>query len=90
MNKERRKSIDEIIQRLNNALTEIESASEDIDNLKSEEEEYKDNIPESMQNGEKYCLAEEAIENMDSAITSLDGLADSITEAIEYLETSKG
>ena len=38
-----------------------------------------DNMPESLQESQRYCDMEEAVDNMDSAIDSLD-------DAIDYIE----
>lgn len=76
MNRERRKSIQSIIDQ----LEELKGSVEDI---QSEEEEYRDNFPENLQGSERYEIAEEAIENLEAAVSSLE-------EVICYLEEAKG
>lgn len=76
MNKQRRKELDRIIE-------DIDSLKERVDELYSEEEEYKENMPENMHCGDKYYASEEAIESMQSCIESLD-------EAVSYLQEAKG
>jgi len=106
MNKLRRKEIYEIIRRLYALCTylkenkEIDLISmlsdiiEDIDFIFSDEECYKDNIPENLQGGYRYEAAEEACDNLESAKDSLEDIDEddsiedimnSIEEAIDYL-----
>lgn len=72
MNKARRIRITEITEK----LSEIRDLIEDV---KNEEEEYKDNIPENMQGGKRYEIAEnaclvleEALDDIDSALGNLE------------------
>ena len=74
MNNDRRKRIDAVKEKLNDLISEIET-------LYDEEEEYRDNIPENMQGGDRYQMAEAAADNLQSAI-------DSAEEAVEYLESA--
>lgn len=76
MNKARRKEIDSVIE----GLTEL---MERLEGIRDEEEEYFDNMPESLQYSEKGETAEEAISNLESAM-------DSIEEAISSAEEAKG
>lgn len=75
MNKSRRKQIDEILEQLNPLLLEIES-------VKDEEQEAYDNLPESIQNGDKG-------EKMSDAVNTLEYAFDSLTEVIDYLGNAK-
>ena len=72
MNKDRRARIQALINKL-------EDIKEDIDFIKDEEQEYYDNMPESIQAGEKGDKAQEAVDNLDYAYSQID-------EVIEYLE----
>lgn len=76
MNKSRRSRIDEIIQK-------IEDLTYDIDVLRDEEEESYYNLPESIQYSDRGEAMSEAIDNLESAISSLE-------EATEYLNEAKG
>lgn len=75
MNKQRRKDIDTIIQ----ALEEIR---EQIQFVLEEEQEYLDNIPENLQNSERYETAETAVQELEEADGSIDNI-------IEHLESAK-
>jgi chaperonin cofactor prefoldin len=72
MNQARRKLIQELLSKLNTAMTDLESILED-------EQYYYDNIPENLQSGDKYEQTEEDISNLEDAKTSLE-------EAISGLE----
>lgn len=103
MNKLRRKEIDAVIDKLENVKTmenteEIISVLEDIvgdiQNIYDDEYDYMENIPENLQGSERYEKAEEACDNLESAIDTLEciDLSDdketiesSIDEAIDYL-----
>ena len=76
MNKIRRKNLQAIIDR----LEELKGSLED---LQTEEEEYRDNIPENFQSGERYERTEEICESLSDAVSSLEDATSSIEEAIE-------
>lgn len=74
MNNNRRKEIDKIIDQLN-------VLSEKLEDLKSEEEEYHDNVPESLQYSDRCMDSETAIESMENALSSIQETIDSLEEA---------
>lgn len=76
MNKARRKALDEVI-------SKIEEAKKLLENLQAEEEEYRDNMPENLQGSERYEAADAAVDNMSSAVDALDEAISSIESAQE-------
>lgn len=97
MNRERRKQIDALINSYEadlklkiEALIEQfddvrEMASDfvsDIEDIKSEEEEYKDNMPESLQQSDRYYAAEAAVEHLENAMEKLNEVLDFDIEAL--------
>lgn len=105
MNNKRRKALDNIASELNylydEILGDIESKnkltniSAQLEAIKDEEEIYMDNMPEGLQNSERYDIAEcacdnmsEAIENLTDAIETniLEDVLDYIDNAIECIE----
>ena len=72
MNKKRRESIAEAIELLNKARDILETCHE-------EEQEYLDNMPENLQQGDKGDIAQEAIDGLEAAV-------DQINEAIDSVE----
>lgn len=75
MNNVRRKQLQQIIDR-------IEDLKSDLESIKEEEEEYRDNIPENLQGSERYEMADEACNNLDYAFDSLEDVVNYIEEAI--------
>lgn len=69
MNKETRKHIAKIIDDLDGAKIALE-------NIKYDEEEKRDNMPENLQNSERYEAFDEACDALDDAITSIDEAVD--------------
>lgn len=98
MNKDRRKSIQKISEKLESlkgeaeALwAEIETIQEEIESVRDEEQEYFDAMPESLQGGDRGQAAEEAVTNLDTAKEALDDIeevATSIQAAIDALENA--
>ena len=72
MNRIRRKNLEDIIQKLEDIKTDLEL-------LKDEEEEYRDNIPDNLQGSERY-------EKADVACDSLTLAFDSLEETVSYIE----
>lgn len=83
MNKPRRKAISEVIKRLEALNEEFQSIKEDIEILKGEEEEYMENIPENLQQSERYEKAEESVFKLESAVDFIEFI--DIDEIILYL-----
>lgn len=81
MNKERRKEITTLVERINNLKDEINDIKDKVDFVKRGEQKYVDNFPENLQGSEKYAIAEDACE-------ALEGVLDSLEEAIEGLESA--
>lgn len=71
MNNNRRKAINAIIDKL-------ESLKDELETIQDEEQEYFDNMPESLQESERGELSEESIENLGIVI---DSIADAISAA---------
>lgn len=107
MNKERRKTAERIQTDLQTQLTEleqlditnikmrIEELKGELENLKDEEDDAYNNLPESFQNGEKGEAMQEAINNLDtiigevdevySGLDHIDELTSVLTDAIEHI-----
>ena len=76
MNKERRKSLREI-------QSKLESLGQDLEALKDEEEEYRDNMPENLQESERYQRADEVCDLLQEALENMDSAYQQIEEAVE-------
>lgn len=75
MNKDRRAKIQHIIDQL-------EAIKEDLECIRDEEQEYYDNMPESIQAGERGDKAQEAVDNLENALSSFDEISDYLEEAL--------
>lgn len=76
MNDDRRKA-------LRRAISLIEEAKFIIEESAANEHEYYDNMPESIQSGEKGDKANEAADALDSVESELDNAITSIEETLE-------
>ena len=76
MNRERRKALQAIVDQLETLQMQLEE-------IQTEEEAYRDNIPENLQSGERYERTEEICESLSDAVSSLEDATSSIEEAIE-------
>lgn len=77
MNKQRRKQLEDISEKLQQLRDELDSVME-------EEQEAYDNMPESLQESERGCTMQEGLDNLQSVIDSLESdVMDVIQEVIE-------
>lgn len=74
MNNIRRKRIESLMEKL-------EDLKSDLDLIMADEQEARDNIPENMQESERYQRAEEACDNLEYAYGGLEEVIDYLTEA---------
>jgi len=75
MNNVRRKNIEKVIGMISDARSLLEE-------LMSEEEEYRDNMPENLQGSERYEKADEACYSMEEAIGNMEDIESSLEEVI--------
>lgn len=75
MNEQRRKEIAKI-------QDQLAACRCDLENLRDEEQEYFDNMPENMQSGDKGQQAESAITELDDAVNSIESAENSLDAAI--------
>ena len=68
--------------RIQALINKLEDIKEDIDSIKEEEQEYYDNMPESIQAGERGDKAQEAIDNLDYAYSQIDEVREYLEEAL--------
>lgn len=87
MNKKRRKEIDEAIKRANELQIILQELQGVIEEIRDEEQEYIDNIPENLQGSKRYEVAENSMENLDNAVDWFCN-AD-IEDLVSLLEESK-
>lgn len=84
MNNTRRKDISDIITKLADLEALKSEIQEALENVRDEEQEYYDNMPEGLQGSDRGYAAESAISNLEDAISMLEDLdVDSITSSLE-------
>ena len=76
MNKIRRKALQEIYDKLSDLREELET-------IKDEEDESRENMPENLQGSERYEQSETASGNIDEAMEYLSSACDSIESAMD-------
>lgn len=74
MNKQRRADIAQAISHLESAKEALDAARELLDNAATEEREYYDNMPESLQGGDKGTQADAAATVLEEARDKIDEL----------------
>jgi DNA repair ATPase RecN len=88
MNKERRKQIEKLAEEIRQ-LFDLEKIDELFDGARSlgeEEREYYDNMPESLQGGEKGEQADAAATALEESAEALEELRGSVEEILAKLE----
>ena len=90
MNKERRKELYAVANKLSGLVTSEDDIGMEIDEIRGElemilydEESCMNNIPENLQGGYRYQMAEDACNNIECAIDSLDDR--DVNAAIQYI-----
>lgn len=69
-------------QLLKNIVQQLRQIASDIDQLRSEEEDYMWNIPENLQESDRYYAADAAVDNLDSASERVVDAADELEELL--------
>lgn len=71
MNKERRT-------KLKNAIGGLQKCYDDLDSIKYDEDEARENIPENLQGGDAYSESEQCSDTIEDALSDLQGVIDSL------------
>lgn len=74
MNKQRRARIAE-------AIAKMEEAKSIVEECWDEESDYFDNMPESLKQGDKGSMAEEAVSNLENSVSNLESAISDAEEA---------
>lgn len=87
MNAARRKKLEALNLRLQELVGQATTLRDELEELRDEEQEYYDAMPESLQGGDKGTKAEAAIASMEEVLDALSEFADvdvgALDEAIE-------
>lgn len=88
MNKERRKNIEKLQDKIQEVLGYIDEIKTEIESLIYDEEEAYYNLPDSIRESEKGEIMQEAIDNLNYALDC--DLESALEECDGYLEEAKG
>lgn len=86
MNKNRRKQIEALRVRIDELLLLAESIREEVEDIRDAEQDYRDNMPESIADSDKGGRADAAIEALDEVVDNLNGIGE--LEFVSLLETA--
>ena len=89
MNATRRKEISKVLERLYELVEAMSDLLGDIETIKDDENEALENIPESLQESERYTQIESAANNLDEAYDVFSDMKDSLVDVINSLEAAK-
>ena len=85
MNKNRRYELAEWIKKVEKWTAHGESLKYELENIRDDEQDYFNNMPEGFQYGQRGIDAEDAIDSMNEAIESIENAIDSAEEAINCI-----
>ena len=88
MNSARRLQIKNIMSKLNDIKSQLDALKEAVTDIQAEEEEYRDNMPENLQESDRYCKADEACDKIEDANNNFDNIDEEIEAALDSLEES--
>lgn len=88
MNKARRNAIDDVISDIEEMKSLYDEIVEKLTIIRDDETDFMDNIPENLQSSERYYNAEEAVDNLESALSDLEDIE--FDDIIDCLEEAKG
>ena len=86
MNNTRRKEIDRLEERVQSLLNDLSDIKDSISTVQDEEQDYLDNMPESMRDGEK---AQEAIDSLYEAQNTIEDAETYLNDVNNSLENAK-
>ena len=86
MNNTRRRAITDLINRANEFGNNFGELVSDLEDIRDEEQDCLDNMPESLEGSDRYCCMEEALQNLEDALEEAQGIVDSIDTMVSCLE----
>lgn len=66
--------------RFDAAMEKVRDAKSDVEELKSEMENWLENIPDNLQGGDKYSEVEQCIDDLDSIINDLESAESTVPD----------
>lgn len=91
MNAKRRKEIGKILNKINERImATTDEIQIDIDNIRTEELEVVENVPENLQGTERYEMAEQAVDYLNDAYDAFEDAVINLQNAMSALEAATG
>jgi len=90
VNNTRRKELEAIRETIAEARIKLEAARDALETIRDDEQEAFDNMPESLQNGEKGEKSQESIDAMETIYDELDSMATQCGDLDDVISTAKG
>jgi flagellar biosynthesis chaperone FliJ len=89
MNKERRKALAQLATEIEELKGKLDDCKTQLETIKDEEQEYRDNMPENLQDGEKAQHTDEVIEALETGFDTLDTIDSELQEVLDNLQTAQ-
>lgn len=86
MDNKRRKRIREVLKLIRSGNPDWEYIESELEDIRFEEEEKHESMPESMEDSETYRIQEESIDLLDEALENIDPEEDCSVAVVEVLE----
>lgn len=84
MNAARRKQIAAVLVQIEEMRNLYDAIKSEVETIRDDEQEYHDNMPESLQGGEKSEKSQSAIDALESVCEAFDGLEiDGVVSSLE-------
>ena len=87
MNKQGRKTLDRLHDELSTLKGKFEDIKSELETLRDEEQDKYDNMPESLQSGDRGETLQATIDNLESAINDMESV--DYDEVLGYIESAK-
>lgn len=83
MNNERRKEISKVATKFDAIKGALEEISTDLERIRDEEDEYKESIPENLQNTDRYHTSDNAIDKLTEAQEYVQEAIDNVPDCLD-------
>ena len=84
MNKDRRKAISALVEDIAKIAGQVDDFRSGVESVRDDEQEAFDNLPESLQEGDRGQVSQEAIDALEEALFTLEDIDfDAITSALD-------
>ena len=86
MNNERRARLRKLGEQIQELTSTVSELSQEAEAIRDEEQEAFDNMPESLQQGERGQASEAAISQLEDAVSDLDSMGEGLADIVSKLD----